>query len=84
LLIAREESIGESIGDLAAVDGHDIGSGQMNIFLFTENPQRAFKRIKVMPSAANHMFNRKIGYREVGEDEYTLLYPEGLRQFAVV
>jgi hypothetical protein len=56
----------------------------MNIFLFTENPQRAFERIKVMPSVANHMSNMRVGYREVGEDEYIPLYPEGLQQFAVI
>jgi len=83
-LIALEESIRESIGDFATVDGHDIGSGEMNILLFTENPQRAFERIKVIPSVANHMSNMKVGYREVGEDQYTPLYPEGLQQFAVI
>jgi hypothetical protein len=84
LLMSLEESIRESIREFATMDGHDIGSGEMNIFLFTENPKLAFERIRVMPSVANHMSNMKVGYREVGEDEYTPLYPKGLQQFAVV
>jgi hypothetical protein len=84
LLISLEESIRESIGGIATVDGHDIGSGEMNIFLFTENPKLAFERIKTMPSVAKHVPDMKVGYREVGEDEYTPLYPEGLKLFAVV
>ena len=83
-MISLEESIRAGIGDFASVDGHDIGSGEMNIFLFTEKPKLAFERIKVMPSVANHMSNMKVGYREVAEHEYTPLYPEGLLQFAVV
>jgi hypothetical protein len=84
LLISLEESIGEGVGNFATVDGHDIGSGEMNIFLFTENPELAFERIKMMPFVANQLSNMKVGYREVGEDEYTPLYPEGLQQFAVL
>lgn len=84
LLIFLEEAIKEKIEDSATVDGHDIGSGEMNIFLFTENPKLAFERIKTIPSVAKHMSVMKVGYREVGEDEYTPLYPEGLKLFAVI
>ena len=82
--ISHEESIRAGIGDFATADGHDIGSGEMNIFFFNEKPKLTFERINVMPSVANHMSNMKVGYREVAEDEYTPLYPEGLLQFAVV
>ena len=74
--ISHEESIRAGIGDFASVDGHDIGSGEMNIFFFNEKPKLTFERINVMPSVANHMSNMKVGYREVAEDEYTPLYPE--------
>jgi hypothetical protein len=84
LLISLEEAIRERIADSATVDGHDIGSGEMNIFLFTENPKLAFVRIKMVPSVAKRMSDMKVGYRQVGEDEYTPLYPEGLKLFSVV
>jgi hypothetical protein len=29
-----------------------------------------------MPFVANHLSNMKVGYREVGQDEDTPLYPE--------
>jgi hypothetical protein len=84
LLISLEEAIRESIGDYAIVDGHDIGSGEMNIFLFTENPKLAFEQIKRMPSVAVHILEMNVGYREINEDEYKPLYPEGLQKFEVV
>ena len=43
LLISREDQIREDIGDHGNVDGHDIGSGEMNIFIFTEDPKATFE-----------------------------------------
>src|SRR6266436_2318660 len=84
LLLSLEEAITESIRGLGTVDGHDIGSGEMNIFLFTEHPKLAFEQIKTIPLIANHISNMKVGYREIDRDEYTPLYPEGLQHFAVI
>ena len=83
LLISLEEAIIDGIGDFGTVDGHDMGSGEMNIFLFTEDPTSAFERIKTIPAVTSHISNMKVGYREIGEDEYTPIYPQGLKQFVV-
>jgi len=74
----------EDIGDHGNVDGHDIGSGEMNIFIFTEDPKATFERVKNIGSIPNHMNNLKAGYREVGEDDFVPLYPEGLDHFSVI
>jgi hypothetical protein len=82
-LISLEDQIREDIGDHGNVDGHDIGSGEMNIFIFTEDPQATFERVKNIGSIPNHLSNLKAGYREVGEDDFVPLYPEDLDHFAV-
>jgi len=84
LLISREDQIREDIGDHGNVDGHDIGSGEMNIFIFTEDPKATFERVKNIGSIPNHMNNLKAGYRGVGEDDFVPLYPEGLDHFSVI
>lgn len=84
LLIALEDAITESIGDFATVDGHDMGSGEMNIFLFTQDPKLAFERIRVIPSVASYMSKMRVGYRAISENEYTPIYPHGLDHFAVI
>jgi hypothetical protein len=66
------------------VDGHDIGSGEMNIFIFTEDPKATFERVKNIGSIPNHMSNLKAGYREVGEDDFVPLYRESLDHFSVI
>jgi len=84
LLILLENQIRKDIGDEGNVDGHDIGSGEMNIFIFAEDPKATFERVKNIGSIPNHMSNFKAGYREVGDDEFVPLYPEGLDCFSVV
>jgi len=84
LLVSLEDEIREDIGAYGDVDGHDIGSGEMNIFVFTEDPKSAFEHIRKIGSIANRMTDLKVGYRIVGEDDFIPLYPEGLDQFSVI
>jgi hypothetical protein len=83
LLLSLEDEITDEIGDFGTVDGHDIGAGEMNIFIFTENPKVTFEHIKKINAIANHVASLKAGYREVGEDEYVPLHREGLEKFFV-
>jgi len=41
-MIGLEEELTSAIGDLGQVDGHDMGHGEMNIFVHTESPIRLF------------------------------------------
>lgn len=84
LLISLEEAVTTGIADLGTVDGHDIGSGEMNIFIFTEQPERAFERIKSIRKVAWNRRKLRAGYRALDEDEYTPIYPEGLKHFSVI
>lgn len=62
LLISLEEAVIAGIADLGMVDGHDMGSGEMNIFIFTEQPGRAFERIKSIHKVARNIRRLKTGY----------------------
>ena len=41
-LVAIEDALIEGLGDHADVDGHDVGAGQMNIFIWTDDPTATF------------------------------------------
>ena len=84
LLVSIEEEIRENLGDLGNVDGHDIGSGEMNIFIFTEDPLKTFQKVVRIGAVSRHLSNLKAGYRKVGEDDFVPLCPEGLDYFSVV
>ena len=47
--VALEDELIEELGDAADVDGHDVGSGETNIFIFTFDPAAAFHRARSVP-----------------------------------
>jgi hypothetical protein len=78
-----EDLLGEAITD-AEVDGHDIGSGEVNIFIYTNNPKNTFKIAKNILEENNiNLAKTKIAYREISGDHYFHLWPENLSSFKV-
>ena len=82
-LIAFEDAIGESIGRLGVVDGHDAGSGEMNVFIFTDDPIACFDKIKMMPELQPLLSELKAAYREEAREAYNVIYPSPSTPFRV-
>ena len=82
-LIRLEDAITEKLGDLGSVDGHDAGSGEMNIFVLTDEPAAAFDRIKALAERLGLLANLVAAYRKTGGDDYVVVYPPGRTDFAV-
>lgn len=78
-LVALEEQAESLLGDAGVVDGHDLGGGEMNIFVLTDDPLRAFDRLKPLVAA-----DFAAAYREVGGEDYTVLFPPGRKQFRIL
>ena len=83
-LISLEEAIRDGLGDMDIVDGHDFGSGEMNMFIHTDNPKSAFEKIKTLLAVGKNMGELKAGYRDFEEDDYKPIYPKGLKSFSVI
>jgi hypothetical protein len=81
-IIELEESIEEHLSGDEEVDGHDSGSGEMNIFIITGSPSKTFEKVKAILQP--HLPRLKAAYRSLDEDTYTVLFPQGLREFDVV
>ncbi len=82
-MIELEESIMRNVGNLGDVDGHDAGSGEMNIFILTEHPKLAFDRIKQLLGTRDFMPELKVAFRVIGKDEFTILHPADLTHFSI-
>ena len=82
-MIELEETIMRSLGNLGRVDGHDAGSGEMNIFIFSDEPKLAFERIQQVLGTSDFLPDLKVAYREVGKDEFSILHPTGLTHFTI-
>ena len=75
-LIETEEEIENILHPSHEVDGHDCGSGEMNIFVITNNPNEAFKEINYNLSLTG-IKNMKVAYRELEGEIYTVMWPKG-------
>ena len=82
--IANLEDILEEYLFNAQVDGHDIGCGEVNIFIDTNDPHCTFIEVKhLLVMEAMDLADIKIAYREFGTEKYIPLWPEGLEEFKV-
>lgn len=82
-LLSIEETIRNRLGDLGVVDGHDIGSSEMSVFVHTDEPKRAFDRAIKLLGSRRDLQELKAGDRDFDEDEYVAIYPKGLDSFSV-
>ncbi len=73
-LIELETKLTFELGDEHEVDGHDFGSGEMNIFIHTDNPEEAFNRTTKLLSAEFSSILRA-AYRNMDSDRYSWLHP---------
>lgn len=75
--IALEDELVEALGNSAEVDGHDVGSGETNIFILTSVPSATFHRVRPMLERRQELGAVTAAYREVEGGRYTVIWPEG-------
>ena len=76
-MVALEDQLTEELGDSADVDGHDIGSGETNIFIITSDPAATFRRARSVLERREQLHSVTAAYREVEGEQYTVIWPEG-------
>ena len=83
-MIALEDELIEKLGSLAKVDGHDCGSGEMNIFINTDEPKRVFETIRPVVTKRRLFENLVAAYRDIAGEGYTVIWPIGFtKQFRI-
>jgi hypothetical protein len=78
-----ENDCAEALDRDGAIDGHDSGHGESNIFIVTAEPDVCFE--KCTPVLANHQLAgvTRAAYRAIDSDLFTVVYPTGLDRFVV-
>src|SRR4051794_33177727 len=76
-MIALEDELIKELGDSADVDGHDVGSGEINIFIHTSDPVATFQRVRPVLERTRHLQAVTAAYREADGERYTMIWPEG-------
>ena len=75
-LIALEDDLVEQLGDSADVDGHDMGCGELNIFILTRDPVRTFSRVRPVLERSKIMQTVTAAYRRIEGEHYTIIWPK--------
>lgn len=83
-MVSLEDRIQQIVEPIAEVDGHDSGSGEMNIFIFTGDPVTTFERAKPLLSASSLLDKVSVAYRELCSDDFTRLWPTSSTEVFVV
>lgn len=85
-MVALEDELIKALGNSATVDGHDIGSGEVNIFIFTSDPQKTFEQAKRVLEQMNRLGAVKAAYRPMPlvDENFTVIWPIGSKEkFAI-
>lgn len=83
-MISLEDDLIEKLGSSAKVDGHDCGSGEMNIFIHTDEPDKVFEAIRPVVAKRKMIDNLVAAYREQTGEDYTVIWPIGFtKEFGI-
>lgn len=82
-LIETEEALEELLGRSASVDGHDMGSGEMNIFIETDHPVETFIILRDELQARLRWDELRAAHRPLEGEQYSILWPKDLLEFDV-
>ena len=75
VLVNLETALMDAEDNTYEVDGHDFGSGTMNVFIHTNDPIAAFAVVQKIAKVKSHT-DLKAAYRSFDEDEYKVIWPE--------
>ena len=75
--LIRLENELESVVQAGEIDGHDSGSNEANIFIFTEDPAAVLQSCVPVIAEAGLLEKLAAGCRLVDEETYSRLWPVG-------
>jgi hypothetical protein len=82
-MVTIENLLISSISRNSNVDGHDVGSDEVNIFIETDDPQGLYDEVSSLLGPYDAWSDIRIAYRSAEGGAYTVLWPKNLRDFDV-
>jgi hypothetical protein len=79
-MVALEAALIAALAEAAEVDGHDVGTDAMNLFIFTDDPAATFELAKPVLECHEQLEWVTAAYREVTGDRYTVIWPPDWRK----
>jgi hypothetical protein len=82
-MIRIEDLLVENLPNGSEFDGHDAGSGEVNLFIRTDSPKEVFEAIKSLLRNEDLWTQARVAFRRLDGEDYTILWPASLRTFGV-
>lgn len=74
-LATIQDELKEALDDTATLDGYDVNAKEINLFVITPDPKRAFRRIRSVLDARGIVRGVSAGSRLVGGAQFTSHWP---------
>src|SRR5471030_2456803 len=75
-MVNLEGELSVALNSSENIDIHNIGCGEIYIFILTSNPVFAFERVKNLLEKYKLLDDAKAGFRLLCDDIYTIIWPE--------
>jgi hypothetical protein len=82
-MLRLEKALAAALGDVLDVDGHDVGSGKINVRTFTDKPIVAFERMTAIREVPRLLPRLRVAYRAVDAENFQTPHPPGIYSFEV-
>ena len=82
-LVEIKDVLESRFGEAGSIAGHDFGSGEMNIFIQTDQPSQAFAKATEILSDWPAWADVRVAFREINGEAYGVLWPPDLTDFSV-
>ncbi len=82
-LLSYDARLVKKLGDSATVDGNDFGTGELNFFIFPDEPAKTFEVVRELLASDVRKYNMRAAYRERDGETYSVLWPPELTEFTV-
>jgi hypothetical protein len=74
-ILALEAALTAVLGDTAKVDGHDVRSDDINVFVITADPAATFRRSKPVLEKMELLEKVVVAHRYVGGASFKVIWP---------
>ena len=74
-LATIEGELKEALGATAEVDGFDVSSKEINLFVLTDDPRHSFRRVRSVLEKMGIVHGVSAAFRLVGGARFTSLWP---------
>ena len=81
-VLAVEEQLADALEDMAEVEGHNVGTRMMHVFIWCDDADETFASVRDIVDR-EMLDHGRAGWRHADEERFTPLWPPGLERFEV-